>query len=182
MNSRTSSYSSTVYTDFSSYSLGAMNNRANSYGSSRAPPPEPLHFTTSHASTLSSSSVRCARGLHRLFFHPANKAKTAPAYEDRDLPARDYRACRVDSAGSATSTGSYSGSPTMTQSASYPNTFSSPFPPASATAHRTAAGTSAGAGASASKKNVNVYTTCGRHSNEWLFGGWAAPFRRRDNN
>lgn len=21
-------------------------------------------------------------------------------------------------------------------------------------------------------KNVNVYTTCGRHSNEWLFSGW----------
>ena len=26
------------------------------------------------------------------------------------------------------------------------------------------------------KKNVNVYTTCGRHSNEWLFSGWS--FRR----
>ncbi|EFW98565.1 hypothetical protein CMQ_4417 [Grosmannia clavigera kw1407] len=29
-------------------------------------------------------------------------------------------------------------------------------------------------------KNVNVHTTCGRHSNEWLFSGWPSPFRRRD--
>ncbi len=27
---------------------------------------------------------------------------------------------------------------------------------------------------------VNVYTTCGRHSNQWLFSGWSAPFQRKD--
>ncbi|CAK7244726.1 MAG: hypothetical protein STHCBS139747_006272 [Sporothrix thermara] len=39
-----------------------------------------------------------------------------------------------------------------------------------------------GNGSTPRKPNVNVYTTCGRHSNEWLFSGWPSPFRRRDGN
>ncbi|KAH8603098.1 hypothetical protein B0O99DRAFT_20645 [Bisporella sp. PMI_857] len=30
------------------------------------------------------------------------------------------------------------------------------------------------------RRNVNVHTYAGRHSNDWLFGGWGKVFRRKD--
>lgn len=90
-----------------------------------------------------------------------------------------YRTTSSSTYASSSYASSYTSS--LASSTSLPSSVSSPPLHSSA---RSYAGSTAGstAGGSAKKTNVNVYTTCGRHSNEWLFSGWPSPFRRRDGN
>ncbi|ERS99937.1 uncharacterized protein SPSK_09830 [Sporothrix schenckii 1099-18] len=94
---------------------------------------------------------------------------------------------RTTSRSTYASSASYSSSYPPSYTSSLASTASLPSvsspPPRHSSAHSYATSTAGStAGNSTKKTNVNVYTTCGRHSNEWLFSGWPSPFRRRDGN
>ncbi|KAL1903499.1 hypothetical protein Sste5346_000126 [Sporothrix stenoceras] len=188
-----------------------MSGRNNSYfssSSSRTPASAPLYQTPSRSSTMSSSSTQTqfAGSYDMPAYDYTSRSASDPLYRTR-TGAAGPSSSSVSSSSSSGTYGSADAAParagvyrttsssTYASSASYASSYTSslasstslPSSMTSPTLHssgRSYAGSVAGstAGGSSKKTNVNVYTTCGRHSNEWLFSGWPSPFRRRDGN
>jgi len=117
----------------------------NTSSSSRAPPPPPLDMTMARA--YSGPFASGASASSNKVSRPARHGLWAPRLT-REQTERSYSSDSASRPGYASHNRSNSDASGSSASSMY------------------------GPRKSSASPKVNVYTTCGRHSNQWLFSGW----------